>query len=260
MLKSSLTDKAHHHLKQWIIHYHLKPGSLLNVGVLAQSLKMSHTPVREALSMLEREYMIERRPQKGYVVRGLNFQEIEDLYDLRISLEVLAARQAAKRIGESERKRLNAILDEVGRSLKAPNKPRILDLEQDFHVVIFKASGNRLLAEIGCGILDRIWIIQNINLLTTSHLADAHPQHLKVFQAIESGDSKQAASLMRKHIVFAKDFVLSRLKRSDDVLSQWMLGAPLQELSPKELQESTGDAADRRRCGTTETPRKGKRP
>jgi DNA-binding GntR family transcriptional regulator len=237
VLKSSLTDKAHHHIKQWIIHYHLKPGSLLNVGVLAQSLEMSATPVREALSMLEREHMIERRPQKGYVVRGLNLQEIEDLYDLRISLEELAARQAAKRIEKTECKRLAAILEEVGRHLKDPNKPRILELEQDFHVVIFKASGSRPLAEIGCGILDRIWIIQNINLLTTGHLSDAHPQHLQVFQAIANGDSKRAAALMKKHITFAKDFVLSRLKRSDDVLSHWMLGAPLQGLNPKELQK-----------------------
>ena len=260
MLKASLADKARHHIKQWIIHYHLKPGSLLNVGVLARSLEMSHTPVREALSMLEREHMIERRPQKGYVVRGLNLQEIEDLYDLRISLEQLAAHQAAKRIQHPERERLAAILEKVGRSLKAPNKPRILDLEQEFHVVIFKASGNRALAEIGCGILDRIWIIQNINLLTTSHLSDAHPQHLQVFEAIASGDSRQAAALMKKHITLAKDFVLSRLKRSDDVLSHWMLGAPLQGPIPVTLRKSDGNASKARRKPPAEGPRKGDRP
>jgi DNA-binding GntR family transcriptional regulator len=226
MLKSSLADKARHQIKQWIVHYHLKPGSVLNVGGLAQALQMSHTPVREALSMLEREHLIERRPQRGYSVRGLNLQEVEDLYDLRISLEELAARQAAQRIRRSECRRLAAILAEVGRKLKTSNKSRILELEQDFHVVILEASGNRTLAEMGCGILDRIWIIQNINLLTTSHLSEAHPQHLQVFHAIERGDAKHAAALMKKHIIFAKEFVLSRLRRTDDVLSQIMGGFP----------------------------------
>lgn len=226
MLKSSLADKAHRQIKQWIIHYHLKPGSVLNVGELAQALEMSHTPVREALSMLDREHLIERRPQRGYSVRGLDLQEVEDLYDLRISLEELAARQAARRIASPQRKRLAAILAEVERTLKTDKKPRILALEQDFHLVILEASGNRPLAEIGRGILDRIWMIQNVNLLTTGHLSEAHPQHLKVFSAIEAGDPKQAAGLMRKHIAQAKEFVLSRLRRADDLLSQMVGGFP----------------------------------
>jgi hypothetical protein len=119
-----------------------------------------------------------------------------------------------------------SILAEVGRKLKTSNKSRILELEQDFHVVILEASGNRTLAEMGCGILDRIWIIQNINLLTTSHLSEAHPQHLEVFHAIERGDAEHAAELMKKHITFAKEFVLSRLRRTDDVLSQILGGFP----------------------------------
>lgn len=246
MLKSSLADKAHHQIKQWILHYQLKPGSVLNVGGLAQALEMSHTPVREALSMLEREHLIERRPQRGYTVPGLNLQEVEDLYELRISLEEMAAWHAAKRIRQPDRKRLAAILSEVDRSLKAHDKSRILGLEQDFHVVILKASGNRPLAEMGCGILDRIWIVQNINILTTSHLSDAHPQHLEVFQAIESGDSKKASVLMKKHITQAKEFVLSRLRRTDDVLLKMMCGFPVQDLKIHKLKLNSTAAAPRR--------------
>lgn len=246
MLKASLSDKAHHQIKQWIIRYHLKPGSVLNVGGLAQALEMSHTPIREALSMLEREHLVERRPQRGFIVRGLDLQEVEDLYDLRISLEELAARNAAKRIRLPERQRLSAILGEVGRRLAAGNKSRILELEQDFHVVILEASGNQPLAEMGRGILDRIWIIQNINLLTTNHLSEAHPQHLKVFQAIESGDSKTAAALMKRHITEAKEFVLSRLRRKDDVLSQMMCGFPVRDARSRTPQEDASAKPSRR--------------
>ena len=97
------------------------------------------------------------------------------MYDLRIALEVLAVRQAAKRMSATARKRLTAILYEFGQFLKTDRKQRILQRGQDFHVVILEASGNRSLAEMGRAILDRIWVIQNINLLTTDHLSEARP-------------------------------------------------------------------------------------
>ena len=226
MLKASITDKAHQRIKEWIVRYHLKPGARLHVSDLAHALQMSQTPVREALSMLEKEHLIERKPQKGFRVSALSLQGVEDLYDLRIALEVLAARQAARRMPPADRKRVAGLLAEVGRLMKNGNKQRMLALEQDFHVIILEASGNKPLADMGRAILDRIWIIQNINLLTTDHLADAHPQHLKVFEAISNGDSQKAATLMSRHLTFAKEFVLSRLRSGDDILLKLMMGFP----------------------------------
>ena len=232
MLKASLTDKAHNQIKEWVVRYHLKPGARLHVSDLAHALQMSQTPVREALSMLEKEHLIEREPQKGYRVGTLSMQEIEDLYDLRIVLEVLAVRQAAKRMTASTRGRLSSILSEFERFLKTAQKQRILERGQDFHVVVLEASGNRPLAEIGRAILDRIWVIQNINLLTTDHLFDAHPQHLQILEALDRGDAKKAATLMEKHLTQAKQFVLSRLKNGDDILARMMQASPIERNVP----------------------------
>jgi DNA-binding GntR family transcriptional regulator len=232
LLKASLTDKAHNQIKEWVVRYHLKPGARLHVSDLAHALKMSQTPVREALSMLEKEHLIEREPQKGYRVGTLSMQEIEDLYDLRIVLEVLAVRQAAKRMTASTRGRLSSILSEFERFLKTAQKQRILERGQDFHVVLLEASGNRPLAEIGRAILDRIWVIQNINLLTTDHLFDAHPQHLQILEALDRGDAKKAATLMEKHLTQAKQFVLSRLKNGDDILARMMQASPIERNVP----------------------------
>jgi len=243
LLKSSLTDKAHNQIKEWVVRYHLKPGARLHVSDLAHALKMSQTPVREALSMLEKEHLIEREPQKGFRVSALSIQGVEDLYDLRIALEVLAAHQAAIRMTPSSRNRITSLLAEVGRLMKNGNKQRMLELEQNFHVIILDASGNKPLAEMGRAILDRIWIIQNINLLTTDHLSYAPPQHVKVFQAIERGDSQQASLLMKRHIASAKEFVLSRLRRSDDVLSNLMMGFPQEYGSLKDAIKSRASSA-----------------
>ena len=224
MTKSSLADKAHEKIKWWIMRCHLKPGFLLNVKDLSRNLNMSQTPVREALSMLEQEHLIERRPNKGYIIRSVNIQEIEDIYDVRIALEMLAARQAAKRISESDRERLSVILDESGRMLQTGNKRQILELEQNFHVVILEACGNRTLLEMGCAVLNRIWIFQNINIITHGHLSGAHPQHIELFEAIKNGNSRQAATLMKEHITSAKESILSRLKSSDNILMELLTG------------------------------------
>ena len=225
-MPKSLADNAYQQIKDWIIHYHLKPGARLQAMDLSQALGISQTPVREALSMLEKENLIDREPQKGFRVKSLSMREIEDLYDLRIALEVLSTRQAAQRVTLHDRKRLKSLLAKVGRLLDSGNKQGILELEQNFHTIILEASGNKPLAEMGRAILDRIWIIQNINLLTTDHLSDAHPQHVKVFEAIQDGDSQKAGALMAGHLKFAKEFVISRLNRSDDILSN-LMGFPL---------------------------------
>ena len=149
MLKSSLTDKAHHQIKEWIVRYHLKPGARLHVGDLAHALQMSQTPVREALSMLEKEHLIEREPQKGFRVSTLNIQGVEDLYDLRIALEVLAARQAAPAHERRRPQPRRASSGRSGRRMKNGDKQRMLELEQDFHLIILDASGNKPLAEMG---------------------------------------------------------------------------------------------------------------
>jgi DNA-binding GntR family transcriptional regulator len=242
LLKSSLTDKAHQQIREWIVRYYLKPGARLHVSDLAHSLQMSQTPVREALSMLEKEHLIEREHQKGFRVSALSLQGIEDLYDLRIALEVLAARQAAQRMSRSDRKRLAAVIAEVGRLMKNGDKQRILELEQDFHVIILEASGNKPLAEMGRAILDRIWIIQNINLLTSDNLSYAHLQHAKVLQAIERGDPQQVSMLMKRHITSAKEIVLSRLDRSDDVLSKLMMGFPQNQMILKDAKKLRGSS------------------
>ncbi|MEJ5357461.1 MAG: GntR family transcriptional regulator [Desulfobacterales bacterium] len=224
MSRPSLADQAYANLKNWVVHHRLKPGAQLRVGDLARALQMSPTPVREALSMLEKEQLIAREPRRGFRVSALDLDGVADLYDLRIALEALAARLAAKRLTPSDRRGLSQLLADVERCLEGGDKPRLLDLEQDFHILIFEASRNRPLAEMGRTILGRIWMIQNVNLMTTDHLHQAHPQHLGIFQAIEGGDARRAEILMRRHLAFARQFVLSRLRRKDDLLSHILLG------------------------------------
>jgi len=185
---------------------------------------MSQTPIREALSKLEHEHLVDRHPQKGYVVRPLNLKDVSDIYDLRMALEVVAAEEAATRMKDTDRMRLSHLLEEVGILIKKAEKARVLALEQEFHMRIMEATGNWLLAEILGSLFDRIWMIQNVNILTSDHLIDAHKQHMEIYKALEKADPSKSAALMKKHLKFTKKFVLSRLQDSDDFLSKLIMG------------------------------------
>jgi DNA-binding GntR family transcriptional regulator len=187
---------------------------------------MSQTPIREALSKLEHEHLVDRHPQKGYVVRALSLKDVSDIYDLRMALEVVAAEEAATRMGDADRKRLSHLLKEVDTLIKKAEKARVLALEQEFHMRIMEATGNWLLTEILGSIFDRIWMIQNVNILTSDHLIDAHKQHMEIYKALEKADSLRSAALMKKHLKFTKKFVLSRLQDSNDFLSKLITGFP----------------------------------
>lgn len=218
-------ERAYSEIKEWIIRYDLKPGTHLRIARLSSELKMSQTPIREALSKLEQNSLVYRHPKQGYVVRSMDLKEVEDIYDVRIALEVVAAKEAVTRMNQADREKLAWILKGVSNLIHKGDKGKILKLEQNFHMVIMEASGNRFLCEIGKGILERIWMIQNMNILTSDHLSIAHREHNAIFKALIQGNPQTAADLMKKHLQFAKQYIISRLKNSDDFLSKLITGS-----------------------------------
>ncbi|MFO7984933.1 MAG: GntR family transcriptional regulator [Desulfatiglandaceae bacterium] len=225
-MKTTLTTKAYDRIKEWIVRYQLKPGARLDIGELSEALHMSRTPVREALSRLEQEHLVDHQPMRGFVVKPLVLRDVEDIYDIRCALEVLAVQQAARRLSERDRKHLEHILAQVSTLIRDGKKNRTLGLEQEFHRCILEASGNPLLVEVGKGILDRIWALQRLNLLTSDHLTEAHGEHAAVVHALEMRNSRKAAALMKKHLDLAKRFILKRLKDHQDIISKALTGMP----------------------------------
>ncbi len=228
MARISLTDRAYREIKDRIIRYRLKPGARLRIDHLSARLGMSQTPVREALNRLEQEGLVERLPSKGFAVKALNLTDIEDIYDIRQALEVLAVRQAARRAEPTYLERLAEILEATwGLMDQGSDRQLLLKLSQEFHVVIMEASGNRMLSQTGQRILERIWMIQNVNLLTSGHMSDAHREHLQIFKALKAGRASRAGELMGLHLKLAKEFVIARLKDQDDLLFTIIHGSSL---------------------------------
>jgi len=226
MPKKALTDKAYEQIKAWILDFSLKPGSHLSIGELADALGISRTPVREALSRLEQKHMVARMPMKGFAVKVLDLREIEDLFEVRTAIEILAARQAARRLTENSRAQIAESLQSTATTIEKGEKSHSLNLEQNFHVKILEASGNIALAEIGRGVLERIWGIQRFGLVTFDDLYLAHEQHLEIFEAMIRKTADRAASLMREHMEHTTRFLMDRLKDHTDAIQNVLAVKP----------------------------------
>ena len=227
MAKIALADKAYHRIKEWILGFRLKPGTHLPIGQLAEALKISRTPVREALSRLEQEYLVVRAPMKGFAVKGTDLKEIADLFDVRTAIELLAVKQAARRINDKIRKQLAASLNATADWIKKGEIARSLKLEQSFHMKLLEASGNIPLAEIGRGILERIWAIQTFNVVTSDMLAQAHDKHLAIFHTLSTGNPEAAEAQMRGHMDQTTRSLMRRLEDHNDVIQNAIAFDPL---------------------------------
>ena len=223
-----LTLKQHTYevIRAKILSGSLKPGSRLSDDLLARELGISRSPVREAISQLASEGMVDYRPRTGAHVKETDRCELNELYEIRAPLERYAAQRAAARIspeGIAELQRLCAAMRACVRECRAlPTQTATGELTQQFltndmafHVVILDAAGNGRLKKLVTDfkILTRIFGFEPFELdLRLMH--STYRDHLRVLRAIEQHDGRAAGAGMARHIRSAQRLSLNRLANS----------------------------------------------
>jgi len=205
-------------LKSQIINFTLKPGQKLQDRQLGLQFGVSRTPVREALNRLVQEGFVRQISGRGYFVKEITIKEIEDLYEVREALEVLAAQQAIRNINNRQIKKLCEILKSHKKLIqKDEPKARLLE-DADFHKTITLSSGNQYLYEIINNIFDKIPTFQTIDPLTLKRAKTAYQQHREIFNLLKEKDSQGLKRRIRKHISEAKKDAIERLKKKTNFL------------------------------------------
>lgn len=191
-------------LRSQIVDGSLSPGTHLVEGPLAKSFGVSRTPIREALSQLVYDGLLERH-ERGMRVRVLKAEDILEIYEVRIALERAAARAAAERRTELDLGRLGHTLAEM-QGLDADAIDLRPKLAHAFHFAIWRASHNTTLVETLESVHLRVMGLSS----TTLH----HPQRWKVFydecvelfDAIRTRDVVQAGDVAELQMINARDF------------------------------------------------------
>jgi DNA-binding GntR family transcriptional regulator len=190
--KNSLKQEVYDGIRQDILSGTFLPGDLLTERELAAKYGVSKTPVREALSLLEQDELLRAIPRAGYMVTRLTFRDLQEVHQLRATLEAMAARLAAQRITDEELEELERLT-----STSDPEEARLFN--RQFHSVVAQASGNSRLAKMIEQLLDDTdrWAALEVAELTPAVLLIGHRAEL---EALRTRDPDTAEEAMREHV------------------------------------------------------------
>jgi len=190
---------AYRAIKDRIIFLDLKPGEKILEAEVAEALKVSRTPVREALLMLENEKLVECTDSAGFIVRKFSANEIDEYFAVRTVIEGFVMSLVLERITGAELDALKRNVEEGRRYLEAGDIRNIIRCESEFHEILYRAAKSDVLFETISRLTDKFKWLRAIALSATGGAKQSLSQHGKILEAIEKGDSKRLKVLMRSH-------------------------------------------------------------
>lgn len=208
--RAALGDSVADTLRQAILAGALKPGQPLHENALARQLEVSRSPVREALIQLERERLVESRPNRPAVVRLPSSDEIRQVYTIRAALEGIAARWTSV----LARPALVAVLRQKAEALDAATMaaagkpdPVLVALAIDFHAAIAGACGSAELQGMLESLCNQIRLVMAAGLasLSARRAGEIHAEHMELVAAIAARDGDRAERLAVAHVLAARD-------------------------------------------------------
>lgn len=199
MSKSRMTaDDAYRVLHARIVSGELKPGQKMREVEIADSLGLSRTPVREAFHRLKGDGLLTQEPNKGAVVRQLDYQSISELYKIREVLEGTAAGLAARQISEVE---LAALYDMLALQMQAKDDvAEASRLNKLFHRTLCLSAHNRYLVEMIDGLDLSMALLGRSTLGLDARKDEAIAEHREILDAIAADDATAAEETARRHI------------------------------------------------------------
>lgn len=204
--RTNLTERIYHQLKQDIFTFRLLPGDRFSENEIAERVVASRTPVREALTRLQREGFVDVSFRSGWQVKPFDFNQFEQLYDVRIVLELAAV----KKLCEMEP---SANLEDLKKTWLVKPEDRLEDgpsvcaLDERFHEQLIEATGNREMARIHHDITERLRIIRRIDFTQRNRIEATYDEHAKILRTIIERRTEDVKSLLKTHIEASKSEV-----------------------------------------------------
>ncbi len=216
-----LKDIAAETLRGMIARGELLPGEWLRQERLSETLKVSYTPIREALKQLEAEGLVEHVPYRGVRVTEFRVEDVLDIYTMRAQLESLAARAAAHTLTPDQVAQLQALHEAMAR-LDAPgNLARVRELNREFHMLIIEASGRvylvRALHMIWSWFPTMLWsqFPQTATATAPNREHADNAEHAQIIAALASRDADAAERAMHQHIDHSRQALIARLNAAN---------------------------------------------
>ncbi len=214
--KKLLREQVYSSIKNAIIAGEFEPGRRLIEEKLAEDMKTSRTPVREAIQKLEKEGLIYRLPRGGFAVKGVSEDEVEEVFGLRGILEGYAGFLATARMDEEELKALEDVIAKEEECLKNMNTEEFIRLDSEFHDTLYRAAKNNRLYGLLNDLRDYMYRYRVIILRYQRKPQLAVQDHKEMVSSIRNKNARQVEKLVRKHMIRGKDIIKKKIRQGQE--------------------------------------------
>ena len=198
--KSSLAESVHRRIRDDIYDFRMMPGERYSESELASRFGVSRTPLRLALHMLAREgYLIKGDGHAAWQVRPLDLDYFQDLYDLRVNLELIAIRRIcqAEPFPDFSAQRDFWLVPEDQRDLDGQ---AVALADEALHAAFVANAGNAEMVRVHRDITERIRVIRRLDFIAPARIAAAFDEHAKLLRALFARKTERAELLLKAHI------------------------------------------------------------
>jgi DNA-binding GntR family transcriptional regulator len=199
--RHTLLNAAYDHLRAAILDGSLTPGSRVTVRPLTEQLGLSPTPIKAAFAALEREGFLISVPHRGYFIPEAGTDDLLELYELRETVDGIAARRTAGAPDHARiAARLRRLLARQHKAIEANDLQRYGELDLAFHRLIWEGAGSRRLIPIAENLIAQVRLGNRLSARATGRLPVAVEEHEAIVEAIRQGDAGAAEAHIRGHV------------------------------------------------------------
>jgi DNA-binding GntR family transcriptional regulator len=205
----AMSSRAADEIRSAIFSGEMAPGARVRQEELAAKLGISREPIRHALLMLEREGLVRTAPKRGMIVAPLERKMILDIYDLREATEPYFTARLAT-LEEFDPEPLLAIVKMGIRAASSGKLPRLIDLDLEFHIAIYEATGNRSVSDVMNVQFGHLRRAVHTILSDAGYPKRAWEEHERILKAVIDGKPGRARDLAKAHVKDARSLLAKR--------------------------------------------------
>jgi DNA-binding GntR family transcriptional regulator len=212
--RTLLGESVYRRMRSDLLRGRIAPGQRVTEHWAAEHYRGSRTPVREACRRLAEEGLLAHRPRHGYWAPDVDWRELDELYEVRLALEVLSVRRACGGLGN--RAGLPALRQSWCGEPPAAGE-EVVYKDEAFHIGVARLGGNRHTVTLLDGVNARIRLVRVYDFLDEARIQATVEQHLAILETIEERDADRAAALMYAHISESKRQVVAAAREAESV-------------------------------------------
>ena len=212
----TIRSQVYQAIREQIISGAYPPGFWLQEQEIAATLKVSRSPVREALRQIVSDGLADEIPNKGVFVRRLTARDVDELCELRVLIEGYAIRTGYAQCGDAQRAQLESLLKAMEQAHARDDEEQYIQLDSQMHMLFVEQCGNRLIQDM---YKRAYWMVQRFrvySLKSKDRFQKSLSEHQHIVSCILNGDCEGAVQYDKTHLEQAKETIYQFLDRMED--------------------------------------------